>query len=147
MIIDCNINGFLHNGSFISRSGPTESVSRKQKRVMIVEDEMIVAMDLASFLDRNGFEIVGLAQSGIDAVTLAVHSKPDIIIMDIDLPGTLDGIAAAEKIENQIVTTIIFASAHHLGDPRIDKIINEGGYKFINKPYQGESVRDMILHE
>lgn len=122
---------------------PHEQESESTK-ILIVEDEMIIAMDLAYYLEDEGYDIVGLVKSGEDAVAMALHTKPDIIIMDIDLPGHMDGIAAAKRIQKNIFTKIIFASGHHDNDPRIQRIHKEGIYPFIKKPYYGEVLKQVI---
>jgi DNA-binding NarL/FixJ family response regulator len=111
---------------------------------MIVEDEMIIAMGLAYRLEEEGYEIIGLVKNGYDAVTMALCTKPDIIIMDIDLSESMDGIAAAEKIEKHLPVKIIFTSEHTHKDPRIQRILAEGTHPFIQKPYNHERLKELI---
>ena len=114
------------------------------RRILIVEDELIIAMDLAYLLEYDGYNIVGMANNSDDAVDIAFKTQPDIIIMDIDLPGTIDGIAAARIIQEKIFVKIIFVSAHNDQDPRIQKILNEKKAKFIRKPYNDEIIKKLI---
>ena len=67
-------------------------------RLIIADDEVIISTQLEEFLKTKGFDIVGIATSGIQAVAMAKELMPDLMLMDIGMPGELDGIAAASKI-------------------------------------------------
>ena len=60
--------------------------------VLIVEDEVLVARDIQARLTRMGYEVVGTASKGEEAVTMALQTNPDLILMDINLRGEMDGI-------------------------------------------------------
>jgi DNA-binding NarL/FixJ family response regulator len=130
--------------SLCSRFINQEELDTSHARIMIVEDEMIIAMGLACRLEEEGYEIIGLVKNGHDAVTMARCTKPDIIIMDIDLSESTDGIAAAEKIEKHLSVKIIFTSEHTHKDPRIQRILAEGTHSFIQKPYNYERLKELI---
>ncbi|MBN2105205.1 response regulator [bacterium] len=138
------MNNFLLYDPFVYDDQNQNQKKNPSYRILIVEDEMIVAMDLAYKLEEYGYNIVGLIKNGQDAVHMAIQLHPDIIIMDIDLPGRMDGIAAAKMIQNKIATKIIFASGHSSKDPRIKRIIEEGIYPFVAKPYYSETLKDII---
>ena len=87
------------------------SCSTPAKRVLIVEDEGIVALDLRTQLTDLGYEVVGVATSGPQAVDLADSSAPDLILMDIHLHGSMNGIAASQEIRNRCYVPIIFLTA------------------------------------
>ena len=72
-----------------------------ESRILIVEDERIVATDLSKRLKAMGYEPVGRAASGEQAIALAGELKPDLVLMDIRLEGELDGIAAAREIRQR----------------------------------------------
>ena len=67
------------------------------KRILIVEDERVVAEQLQQMLAANGYEIVGIVGSGEEAVDHGQDSRPDLVVMDIVLSGNLDGISAASN--------------------------------------------------
>jgi hypothetical protein len=67
-------------------------------RILIVEDEQIVAVDLEGQLERLGYQVVGMAVSGEDACTMVASEQPDLILMDVRLDGPMDGIDAAHRI-------------------------------------------------
>lgn len=80
-------------------------------RILIVEDESIVALDIQTRLEFHGFEVIGIVSSGSRAVEQAVEQKPDLILMDINLKGAIDGIEAAFLIRRQIDSPVIFLTA------------------------------------
>ncbi len=69
-----------------------------KERILIVEDEGIVAADLESTLQKLGYTVVGTAATGEQAVEKAEKTAPDLVLMDIRLKGEMDGIDAAEQI-------------------------------------------------
>lgn len=80
-------------------------------RVLIVEDELIVADDLEWKLSQIGYEVVGMATSGDEALTLAIQKRPEIVLMDIQLQGSLNGIETAQLIQKKTGAAIIFVTA------------------------------------
>ncbi len=81
------------------------------RRLLIVEDEVIVADDLQWKLEQIGHEVVGTAISGAEAVVLASRHRPDIVIMDIQLQGTMNGVEAAQRIQQECGAAVIFITA------------------------------------
>ena len=80
-------------------------------KVLIVEDEGLVAAGLKGQLEEIGHQVVGFAKDGKQAVGLALNLRPDLIIMDIRIPG-MDGIEAARAILAQEAIPIVFLTAH-----------------------------------
>ena len=68
------------------------------KRILIVEDELITAMDLKLKLEQLGYEVIDTVSTGEDGIYTAVEKRPDLILMDINLKGDMDGIEASKKI-------------------------------------------------
>lgn len=83
-------------------------------RLLIVEDEAIVAMDIESKLEDSGYLVIGVARSGEDAVRMAYEKSPDLILMDINLQGDMDGVIAAKHIRERRSIPVVFLTA--LGD-------------------------------
>jgi diguanylate cyclase (GGDEF)-like protein/PAS domain S-box-containing protein len=81
-------------------------------RILVVEDETIVSLDIQRRLKMLGYEVVGAAVSGEDAIHKAGLHRPDLVLMDIMLDGEMDGIAAAEKIRNRLHIPVIYLTAH-----------------------------------
>ena len=86
------------------------------RRVLIVEDELLVAWHLESLVREQNLEVCGLVPDGEGAVEQAVDLDVDLILMDVRLAGRMDGIEAARRIRDQRDTPIIFITAH--GDQR-----------------------------
>jgi CheY-like chemotaxis protein len=84
-----------------------------EKTVLIVEDEGLIALHLTETLENRRFRIIGTVHSGEMALqALEKSPKPDLIIMDIGLAGSLDGIETARKIRQQYTIPIIFLTAY-----------------------------------
>jgi CheY-like chemotaxis protein len=81
-------------------------------RVLIVEDEHITALDVARQLRRLGYEVVGFASSGPQAIERALALRPHVVLMDIHLQGSMDGIDAARHIQAATPVPVIYMSAH-----------------------------------
>ncbi|MDC8770620.1 response regulator [Roseateles albus] len=80
-------------------------------KVLVVEDELIVAMDIAEQLRDLGAEPVGHAKSGEQAIELAGQLRPDLVMMDVHLASSMDGISAAQVIRDQFDIPCLFLSA------------------------------------
>jgi two-component system, response regulator PdtaR len=87
-------------------------VSARKLRAIVVEDEFIIALELEMLLAELGIEVVGSANTGDKALTMAASIKPDFVTMDIKLPGTRDGISTAVEIFGRHGIRSIFVSAY-----------------------------------
>lgn len=85
-------------------------------RIMIVEDDVLQAWDLAECLTDFGIEVVAVATSGEEAVEKAENVRPDLVLMDIKLKGEMDGIEAASQIQAQVCTAVVYLTAHDESD-------------------------------
>ncbi len=83
-----------------------------QPRILIVEDESIVALDLANSLEKMGYCVAGQVARGADAIRAAEDLHPGLVLMDIRLKGEVDGIEAAEQIRARCDIPVIFLTAH-----------------------------------
>jgi len=81
-------------------------------KILIVEDEFIVAADLEAKLMKLGCEVVGTAASGEEAISLAEKHRPQIVLMDIQLQGPMSGIEAGHLIQENTGAAIIFVTAY-----------------------------------
>jgi PAS domain S-box-containing protein len=81
-------------------------------RILVVEDELIVAADISSRLTRLGYVVAGSTDRGDDAVRLADALRPDLVLMDIRLQGETDGVAAAEAIRSRLRIPVVYLTAH-----------------------------------
>lgn len=81
-------------------------------RILVVEDEAIVAADVTSKLTHLGYDVVGTASRGEQAVTMANTLRPNLVLMDILLSGDMDGVEAADRIRQECPAPIVFLTAH-----------------------------------
>lgn len=84
----------------------------KTKRVLIVEDDMIISLVIENMVRELGHEVIGKAASGEDAINLALNEQPDLILMDIRLKGEMDGIEAVLAIKEKINTSVIYLTGN-----------------------------------
>jgi diguanylate cyclase (GGDEF)-like protein/PAS domain S-box-containing protein len=105
------------------------------ERILIVEDEKIIALDLQRRLERFGFSVVGMAASGDEAVDLAKDREPDIILMDIRLEGEMDGIEASKRIRAQFAIPVIFLTAY-TDEKTLDRAKEVEPFGYILKPFK-----------
>ncbi len=112
-------------------------------KILVAEDEAIVALDLRNMLRRMGYQVPLIAMSSEEAINFAIQVRPDMIFMDIGLGGTVDGIQAAEQIRARIATQVVFVTAY--GDTktrqRAEKIMPAA---FLNKPFTMEEILSAI---
>ncbi|MEA3293437.1 MAG: response regulator [Euryarchaeota archaeon] len=111
----------------------------EKARILIVEDEAIVAEDLENLIIDFGYEMVGSVVGADDAIQQAIEHRPDLILMDIVLKGNKNGIDAANEIKDMLKIPIIFLTAY--SDLKlIEEAKNTEPYAFIIKPFQDRQV-------
>src|SRR5512135_1728104 len=82
------------------------------RQILIVEDVEMIADFMNLVLCRHGYQVSGVVASGEDAVSVALATAPDLVLMDIRLEGFIDGIEAAEKIRQKRDVPVVFVSAY-----------------------------------
>ena len=115
-------------GDESDRSAPAESFAEEKEsraesldskpRVLLVEDDFLVGMELEAGLRDAGCEVIGIAVSAEEAVILAERERPLLVVMDIRLSGERDGVDAALEIHRRLGIRSLFASAHGDADVR-----------------------------
>ncbi|NOZ61520.1 MAG: response regulator [Calditrichaeota bacterium] len=81
-------------------------------RILVVEDEAIIALEIHLILESQGFSVLSTATSGQQAVNLAAKKLPDLVLMDVRIKGEFDGIKAAEKIRQARKIPVIFLTGN-----------------------------------
>jgi two-component system, cell cycle sensor histidine kinase and response regulator CckA len=118
-------------------------------RILIVEDENIVALDIESALREFRYEVLPVASSGEDALRLARELRPDLALMDIRLRGEMDGVEAARLLHAELDIPVIFLTAHtDEGTLQRAKLTEAFGY--IVKPFEKQELRtavDLAIHK
>lgn len=126
----------MHNGA-----GPP--------RILVVEDERIVAMDLAATLEELGYDVVGMATRGEDAVQRAAELQPELILMDVRLAGSLDGIQAAEIIHRSRDVPVVYLTAHS-DNETLRRAAATAASGYLVKPFKSPELRctiEVALHK
>lgn len=103
--------------------------------IFIVEDESIVAKDIQNSLLKLGYNVVGIANNGNDAIERVVELAPDLVLMDIMIKGNLTGIEASEKIKEQINVPVIFLTAY-ADEGTLSRAKITEPYGYILKPFK-----------
>ncbi len=112
-------------------------------RIMIVEDEGIIATDLAESLTEQGYEVVGTCRTGEDAVDQVMRLAPDLILMDIHLGGPMDGTEAARIIRDKADAAIVYLTAY--ADPETFESAQDAApYGYLVKPYEDQNLRTTV---
>ena len=115
----------------------------KKQKVMVVEDESLVAADLKYSLITLGYNVSDVVACGEDAIECARYNKPDIVLMDIRLKGSLDGIDTARRIHEILNVPIIFMTAYS-DSVTLERIkqVNPAGYVF--KPLSDYDIQNIL---
>jgi chemotaxis response regulator CheB len=117
--------------------------SRGRHRILIVEDESIVAANLHQSLSEMGYEPLDWVASGEAAIAIATHERPDVILMDIRLAGALNGIEAARRIWQTQQIPVVYCTAY--GDvDTLQAVQTTESYGYLVKPFQSSAVRAAI---
>ncbi|MDQ7783495.1 MAG: PAS domain S-box protein [Desulfomonilaceae bacterium] len=102
-------------------------------RILIVEDEGVIAKNLVRSLSNVGYEIAGIVDSGEDALRVAEASKPDLVLMDIKLTGTLDGVEAADRIRSRFDIPVVYLTGYTERDV-LERAKKTEPYGYLGKP-------------
>ncbi|MBX7183968.1 MAG: response regulator [Vicinamibacteria bacterium] len=110
------------------------SYPRSDTRILVVEDEAIVARDLAHRLEDLGYEVTGTAASGAEALALAQSTRPNLVFMDITIQGPIDGVETAHRLVSRMDVPIIFLTAH-TDTGTIQSAKRARSYGYLIKPF------------
>ena len=113
------------------------------KRILIAEDERIVAADISDSLKMLGYEVVASVASGEKALAMIGETKPDIVLMDIILKGRLSGITAASRIRETFGIPVVYLTAH-ADENTLEKAKRTEPYGYIVKPFVERELRSTI---
>lgn len=103
-------------------------------RVLIAEDETIIRMDLRQLLEAHGFEVCGEARDGDEAIALARELEPDVVLLDIRMPGP-DGVECARRIYAERPVPIVMVTA--FGDRGLlERALAAGAFGYLTKPFR-----------
>jgi two-component system cell cycle sensor histidine kinase/response regulator CckA len=112
-------------------------------RILIADDEWPTRLEIEEMLTGLGYEVVGQAESGREAVDMARDLKPDLILMDVVMPGEINGIQAGQEIKAALDIPIIFISGY--GDPEsIEAAKQVEPFGYVMKPFDGKEMRAFV---
>jgi len=112
-------------------------------RIMVVEDEKIIALDIQSVLMGFGFDVCAVASSGEECIELARKTIPDLILMDVKLKGNMTGITAAKTIKKAMNIPVIYLTAYGDKDT-ITKANGSNSFGMISKPFGEDELQNTI---
>ena len=112
-------------------------------RILLVEDEAIIARDLQRRLERFGYEVVDIADNGADALSLARQHRPTFVFMDIVIQGDMDGIETATALQQQMDVPIVFLTAH-ADEATIQRAKGAAPYGYLVKPFEDRELRTTV---
>ncbi len=118
-------------------------------KVLVVDDEAAITMQLEERLSQMGYDVVATAPSGSDAIEAARRSRHDVVLMDIVMPGDLDGIQASETIRAEMDIPVIFLTGYG-GDVFIRRAAKAEAFGYIMKPFREEDIKaaiEIVLHK
>lgn len=104
-------------------------------KILIVEDQMVIAANIANQLETLGYEVAGIIPRGEEAIKTVQHEKPDLVLMDINLKGELDGIETAIKMQQESPIPIIYLTANS-DEAHFDRAKATNPYAFLSKPFK-----------
>lgn len=115
----------------------------KTTKILIVEDEVIIARRLASGLEKLGYEIAEVVTSGEDAIESATKTNPHLILMDIKLEGEIDGIEAAAEIKELCDIPVVYLTSY-ADDKTLQRALHTGAFGYLIKPFKDRELRATI---
>lgn len=119
-----------------------QTESSQGQRVLLAEDEALIRLDLAEMLTDAGYDVVGQASNGEEAVSLAESLQPDLIIMDVKMP-VMDGLQAAETIGEKRICPVIMLTAFSQKE-LVERARDAGVMAYIVKPFTVSDVTPAI---
>jgi CheY-like chemotaxis protein len=118
-------------------------MQKRRKKILVVEDEAITAMNMVDMLELWGYEVCEPAVSGEEALTRAKEEKPELVLMDINIRGEMGGIETAVRMRNDFAVTVLFITGY--ADSEIRKLADAArpaGY--LLKPFDPEKLKSLV---
>ena len=116
-----------------SSAGHTADAAAAARRVVIAEDEALIRMDLAEMLAEEGYDVVGQAADGEQAVELVTSLRPDLAVFDVKMPK-LDGISAAEQVARDRIAPVVILTAFSQRE-LVERARDAGAMAYLVKPF------------
>lgn len=113
------------------------------ERILVVEDERVVAWDIEEALEKTGYQVVATVASAAAALEATQQHQPDLVLMDIRLDGDQDGVTAAEEIYQNFGTPVVFLTAH-ADSETLARATATSPFGYLVKPFQAEQLHTTI---
>ncbi len=127
-----------------SADGAGESTGAgKRARILVVEDDFFIALQIETMLADAGYEILGVISTGEDAVLAAQTENPDVVLMDVRLAGRMDGVEAAGIIYQRAGIRSIFVSAN-IDDNLVKRSGHANPFGWVNKPFTPQRLLEAL---
>ena len=114
------------------KRGRDSAEAKTSPRVLIVEDQFATAIDIQDQLTPLGYVVVGITAFGEEAIKLAETLRPDLVLMDINLRGELNGVAAAEQIHSRFSISVVYVTANAV----LARAQRSQPFDYILKPFE-----------
>ena len=112
-------------------------------RILIVEDEVVVAMYIETVLETYGYDVVSIVTNGKDAIDVTQNDEIDIILMDINIEGDIDGIETTRRIKEFSDVPVLYVSAY-IDKETIARASETQPAGYLSKPFKNKDLRTMI---
>ncbi len=112
-------------------------------RILIVEDEVVVAMYIETVLETFGYEVVSIVTNGKDAIDKVQNDKVDVVLMDINIEGDIDGIETTRRIKEFSNVPVLYVSAY-IDKETIARASETNPAGYLSKPFKNKDLRTMI---
>lgn len=121
----------------------TSKTPTSPTKILVVEDELIAAENISRNLKKLGYEVIGIVDSGIEAIETATNQHPNLVLMDIMLQGDLDGIEAAGHIRSQLKIPVVYMTAY-ADDNTLSRAKLTEPYGYLVKPFKPQGLKTTI---
>jgi response regulator NasT len=112
---------------------PSEAETSPRRRIVVAEDEALIRLDLVEMLSEAGFDVVGQAGNGADAIDLAERLRPHAVLLDVKMP-ILDGLSAAERISGDRIAPVVILTAFSQRS-LVERAMESGAMAYLVKPF------------
>jgi CheY-like chemotaxis protein len=127
-------------GQGVAMTFDDKSNALKRSKILLVEDESLIALYLTDTLEDMGYTVCGVASSGTEAIEIAGRERPDLALVDIGLRGNIDGIETARILTESYATAIVFTSG--AADPATrERAAAVQPLGFLQKPYDADKLK------
>ncbi|MCD6162938.1 MAG: response regulator [candidate division Zixibacteria bacterium] len=116
---------------------------KKDAQILVVEDESIVAKNIQNRLESMGYTVPAIASTGKEAMQIALETMPDLLLMDINLKGEIDGIETARRINDQLDIPVVYLTAY-ADENTISRAKNTEPFGYLTKPFDARELRATI---